>query len=184
MSLGWVVILGPASLTIALFLAPYITHIIMRSILQSEFPLRTSIYKSHLYNNRVLTPQGEEMEQTCEEEKIVNMYIAVFSLIVSLVIFGFLSWIYSFFAQGHAKLVAWIFVLIPMIIGIVVLVIVNDRELFKKLINPDDYGEGQGTFPIGFNIWVQLKSPLNWLRLFVLFLSYALAVVVYHYGGF
>jgi steroid 5-alpha reductase family enzyme len=163
----WVVLVGPVSVTVALFVASIPTHkIIVRLILKRE-----------LYGES--DARKEKEKQTCDEEIVANLYVAMFSLIVALTILVVISWIYSAFTQGVAKWVAWIVAAVAVFIFFS-LFILSDST---KWVNPDDFKKGRGHKITGF-FWAQPKSRLNWIRISVLFLSYALAGVVYLYGGF
>jgi len=143
----WFVFLGPVLLLVAQFFAARLTHKFVRKDILNG-------------------------ELSDDEEKLSNMYVSVYGFFLSLIVLIIISLIYSRFAPGLITAVAaWI------ITPACFITMIFAHYYADKLINPLDFGKGQGVEILETTI--QTKSRLNWIRIGITIISFLLAILTY-----
>mgnify|MGYP000504067911 CR=1 FL=1 len=169
-----VVFMGPAALTVALLCGPGLTHQILRLILPHVHGQVSP--SDYLHDHEELKPKDGAEKRYCEEEVVINMYNAIFCLIVSLIILFISSYVYNALTQGWIRLASWVVAGISILIGVFVVL------FLERWINPEDFRKTKGK-KIARGYRLQLKNPLNQIRFIVLpILSWGLACIVYFLG--
>lgn len=149
----WFVFVGPISVTVAQFFAPWL--------------VQSSI--KYLGRLRILT-----LNPTPKQLTDKNIHIAVHSFFTSLIILLVVSYIYMKFTPAIAEWASWV------VIGLCFILLAFASLKPDMLINKDDFGEKSGVQVISsIPQRLQLKSWWNKLRVIVAVVSWVLALFVY-----